>query len=115
MKRPTFEEDRYFVRPATAFVLGKRAMGAEVELPPALVDRSCDALTEDQQRQVIDAGLTAGLRLHKFKRTMGLARVERVLGILRGLAPECLLDDRLRGSAVCRSEPAQPHSDDASA
>jgi len=41
---------------------------------------------------VAAAGQAAGLRLHPFKRTMGLPRVERVLGILAGLAPETLLD-----------------------
>jgi 2-polyprenyl-3-methyl-5-hydroxy-6-metoxy-1,4-benzoquinol methylase len=37
-------------------------------------------------------GLEAGLRLHKFKRTDGLPRVRKVLGILRGLGPADLLD-----------------------
>jgi ubiquinone/menaquinone biosynthesis C-methylase UbiE len=41
---------------------------------------------------VFEAGLKAGLRLHKFKRTQGLARVERVLGVLRSLQPDELLD-----------------------
>ena len=40
----------------------------------------------------IDDGLKAGLRLHKFKRNTELPRVKRVLGMLRGLAPENLLD-----------------------
>ncbi|MGZ3715782.1 MAG: class I SAM-dependent methyltransferase, partial [Ktedonobacterales bacterium] len=33
-----------------------------------------------------------GMRLHRFKRTMGLPRVDKVLGILRGLQPDTLLD-----------------------
>jgi ubiquinone/menaquinone biosynthesis C-methylase UbiE len=37
-------------------------------------------------------GLRAGLRLHRFKRTAELPRVRKVLGILRGLAPESVLD-----------------------
>jgi ubiquinone/menaquinone biosynthesis C-methylase UbiE len=40
----------------------------------------------------IAAGHTAGLRLHRFKRTAELPRVRRVIGALRGLAPERLLD-----------------------
>ena len=40
----------------------------------------------------IDDGRKAGLRLHKFKRNTELPRVKRVLGMLRGLAPESLLD-----------------------
>src|SRR5262249_38904475 len=34
----------------------------------------------------------AGLKLHRFKRTMELPRVRTVLGVLRGLGPERLLD-----------------------
>src|SRR5262249_61598016 len=37
-------------------------------------------------------GLEAGLRLHHFKRTAGLPRVRKVLGILRGLATTEVLD-----------------------
>lgn len=40
----------------------------------------------------IRAGLDAGLRLLRFKRTTELPRVRAVLGILRALAPERLLD-----------------------
>jgi len=43
--------------------------------------------------RVIVRGAEAGLRLHKFKRTHEmLPRVRRVLGFLRGIAPESLLD-----------------------
>jgi ubiquinone/menaquinone biosynthesis C-methylase UbiE len=34
----------------------------------------------------------AGLRLHRFKRAMVLARVQRVLSVLKGLSPSTLLD-----------------------
>jgi hypothetical protein len=40
----------------------------------------------------IEDGINAGLRLHKFKSNAELPRVQRVLGILRGLAPDSLLD-----------------------
>jgi SAM-dependent methyltransferase len=62
--------ERYFTELATAFVRGR------LESPTA----------------TIEAGLDAGLRLHKFKQNTELPRVKRVLGILRGLAPENLLD-----------------------
>ena len=42
--------------------------------------------------EALAAGLEAGLRLHRFKRTADLPRVRRVIGALRGLAPESLLD-----------------------
>jgi SAM-dependent methyltransferase len=62
--------ERYFTDLATAFVRGR--LGA-----PAAT---------------IEDGLAAGLRLHKFKQNTELPRVKRVLGVLRGLAPESLLD-----------------------
>jgi SAM-dependent methyltransferase len=68
-------EDRYYVNLAAAFVQGK--LGAMPQLSPD---------------EIIQAGLTAGLRLHKFKRNAELPRVRKALGILRGLAPENLLD-----------------------
>jgi len=40
----------------------------------------------------IDDGLKAGLRLHKFKRNTELPKVKRVIGMLRGLAPDSPLD-----------------------
>ena len=40
----------------------------------------------------IAAGVAAGLRLHRFKRTAGLPRVRRVLGALRGLGVGRLID-----------------------
>jgi SAM-dependent methyltransferase len=41
---------------------------------------------------LVRLGLEQGLRLHKFKRTAGLPRVRRVIGMLRGLATVDLLD-----------------------
>ena len=61
---------RYFSELATAFVRGR------LDNPPAS----------------IDDGLAAGLRLHKFKQNQDLARVRRVLSLLRSLAPATLLD-----------------------
>ncbi|MBL8209187.1 MAG: class I SAM-dependent methyltransferase [Bryobacterales bacterium] len=63
-------EGRYYEELATAFVRGR---------------------LENDAATIAD-GVAAGLRLHKFKRDTVLPRVQRVLGILRGLAPERLLD-----------------------
>jgi hypothetical protein len=62
--------DRYFTDLATAFVRGRLV----------------------HPNATIQDGLNAGLRLHKFKVNSELPRVQRILGILRGLAPESLLD-----------------------
>jgi 2-polyprenyl-3-methyl-5-hydroxy-6-metoxy-1,4-benzoquinol methylase len=45
-----------------------------------------------QPDATVQDGIDAGLRLHKFKANSELPRVQRVLGILRGLAPANLLD-----------------------
>lgn len=62
--------DRYFTDLATAFVRGRLS----------------------QRNATVQDGLDAGLRLHKFKVNSELPRVQRILGILRGLAPANLLD-----------------------
>src|SRR5258708_18454870 len=61
---------RYFSDLANAFVRGRLGQP--------------DATLED--------GFDAGLHLHKFKANSDLPRVQRVLGVLRGLAPDSLLD-----------------------
>ena len=47
---------------------------------------------EGDDDQVIGQALAAGLRLHRFKRSSRLPRVRKVLGALRALAPDRLLD-----------------------
>ena len=71
-----YTDGRYFTRLAAAYVRGKLGRD-DSRLPP---------------EALIDEGLAAGLRLHKFKRNAELPRVRKVLGILRGLAPSSLLD-----------------------
>ncbi|MBL8179762.1 MAG: class I SAM-dependent methyltransferase [Bryobacterales bacterium] len=62
--------ERYYPELAQAFVRGRLA---------------------NQQAGIAD-GERAGLALHNFKCDKALERVQRVLGILRGIAPENLLD-----------------------
>lgn len=66
---------RYFLDLAAAFVRGRRADAPA--LPAA---------------ELVAWGRRAGLRVHKFKRNTGLPRVHKVLGMLRGLGPQSLLD-----------------------
>jgi ubiquinone/menaquinone biosynthesis C-methylase UbiE len=67
--------DRYYLDLAAAFVRGRLG-----------------GLHGAAAADAFAAGLQAGLRLHGFKRTVGLPRVQRVLGILRGIAPQTLVD-----------------------
>ena len=68
-------ETRFYLEPAAAYVRGTR---------PDLVAQT-DLLT-------LQAGLDTGLRLHRFKRSRVLPRVRKVLGTLRSIGPEDLLD-----------------------
>lgn len=58
----------------------------------AYVRGVCPGLSALDDDRALEEGRAKGLRLHSFKRTAGLARVRRVLGILKGFAPRTLLD-----------------------
>lgn len=71
----TLSAEHYYTELAACFCRGR------LGLPDGLPD--AEALAE---------GVRAGLRLFKWKRNAELPRVRRVLGALRGFAPENLLD-----------------------
>jgi 2-polyprenyl-3-methyl-5-hydroxy-6-metoxy-1,4-benzoquinol methylase len=82
------QETPYYTGLAAAYVRGR--LGASI--PADLLEVPLEGLSETQLDAVTAVGQEAGLRLHRFKRTMGLPRVRKTLGALRGLAPESLLD-----------------------
>lgn len=51
-----------------------------------------EARSESGEAALLSLGRSAGLKLHRFKRTMDLPRIKAVLGVLRGIAPTDLLD-----------------------
>lgn len=57
-----------------------------------LLEPPMEELSEADCEALVQQGLQAGLRLHRFKRTSGLPRVRKVLGWLKGLQPPRLLD-----------------------
>lgn len=75
---------------AAAYVRGALPDLAGVNV--ALLRLPLESLDDVQLDQLIMLGRAHGLRLHRFKRTMGLPRVGKVLGILKGLLPTELLD-----------------------
>jgi ubiquinone/menaquinone biosynthesis C-methylase UbiE len=80
-----------FRRLAAAYVRGR--LGTAPDHPPSLqLARPLNSLDDTELDAVIATGVESGLRLHRFKRTMELPRVRRVLGVLRGMQPESLLD-----------------------
>lgn len=85
-------EERYHLRIAAAFVRGK-ALQTEATLPSSeLTTRPLADWSQSEFAELFRQGDAAGLKLHKFKRTMGLPRVRRVLGQLRGLGASNQLD-----------------------
>ena len=67
--------------------------GRSLALPSALLETPLDSLTETDIQTLLQAGRSAGLKLYRFKRRdTDLPRVKRVLGILRALNVETLLD-----------------------
>ena len=77
---------------AAAFVRGYHGVGEQFSLPGALARKPLDVLSLEELIDIFGFGLRAGLKLHRFKKTTQLPRVRRVLGVLRSLGPENLLD-----------------------
>lgn len=85
--------EHYFAKLAAAFVRGQLIDSQTAySLSSHLLETPLDDLETEAFAEIIQFGLAAGLKLNKFKKTMGLARVQRVLGILHGLMPNTLLD-----------------------
>ncbi len=81
-----------FPRLAAAYVRGRLAGSPDALATPELFEPALDQLDLVAYEQLIALGIHAELRLHRFKRTMGLVRVAKILGTLRGIAPAELLD-----------------------
>lgn len=84
--------EKYFLRLAAAYVRGRFALAAMDEHLAELQAAHLDELSNNELATLVEYGAQQGLRLHKFKRTMGLARVSRVLGAIKGFNPGSLLD-----------------------
>ncbi len=83
----------YYQRLACAYIRGKLGWDAAIAgTYRPLFERPLKELAEEDMQTLIRLGLERGLRLHRFKRTMSLPRVRKVLDILRGLQPASLLD-----------------------
>ncbi len=62
-------------------------------LPGTLGEKTLEELTEDDITALLDLGRAWGVKLYRFKRGHEtLPRVKQILGFLRGVRPESLLD-----------------------
>lgn len=83
----------YDMLPLVAYVRGVAKETGALHLPESLTDTPLDALTETDLAALCAAGKAAGLKLYRFKHTHSdLPRVRRVLGFLRGISFDSLLD-----------------------
>lgn len=84
--------ERYEVLLAAAYVRGVAQIYGKPMLSSCLVQTPLDALTDSELTQILDAGAQAELKLYPFKKKENLPRVSAVLGFLRGVQPQSLLD-----------------------
>lgn len=87
-------EQEYFQPLASAFIRGRLHQCAERRMHPELFELALEELTEDDRQALVELGRHYELPLHRFKIKMptALPRVYRVLGMLRGIQPESVLD-----------------------
>lgn len=85
-------EQRYYLLLMAAFIRGHSKCRLDASLPRQLFDCSIQEISVSDKCSLYRMGVQAGLRLHKFKRTMNLKRVGKVLGILRGIVPQSMID-----------------------
>jgi ubiquinone/menaquinone biosynthesis C-methylase UbiE len=81
----------YYQPLAAAYVRSKLYTMAGGEYP-GLFGAELEALSDEELAQLVELAQAHELRLHRFKRSMDLPRVQKVLGILKGLQPTNLLD-----------------------
>lgn len=86
------DKTRYELLLAAAYVRGAARRSAAPILSRELADTPLEALTDGELARIIDAGTRAGLKLYYFKAKEDLPRVAAVMGFLRGVQPESLLD-----------------------
>lgn len=69
---------------ASAYVRGCATKG-KLSLPEELVHQPLKSLTDDQKDELVSRGKAAELKMHYFKEKEELARVQLVMGFLRGM------------------------------
>lgn len=83
--------ERYEWKFAAACVRGV-ARNDPALLPVQLVHKDLEQITPGEFAQILQAGEAAGLRMYHFKKKDILPRVKAVMGFLKGVQPQSLLD-----------------------
>ena len=84
-------EREYYQPLAAAYIRGKLSAVAGQRYPE-LFQPELEALSAGERARLVELAHEHELRIHRFKYTQGLPRVQKILGILRGLQPANLLD-----------------------
>ena len=83
----------YYKKYAAAYVRGAAIQSDSPYLPRPLIEKRLDELSDGELEEIIAAGDAAGLKLYRFKSTHDdLPRVRRVLGFLKSIEMNSLLD-----------------------
>lgn len=86
-------QEQYDIKTAAAWILGHARASGIPALPTELLGRTADACSNEELLQIVAAGQNAGLKLYPFKTsTQVLARTRRVMGFLRSIQFETMLD-----------------------
>ena len=86
--------ERYYTHFAVAAARGNLIrQGKQQLLPAQLLHLPLSQLTAEQCREILDVAHRNGVKLHHFKRTNRLLpRVTKVLGLLKGIGVQSLVD-----------------------
>ena len=83
----------YHIKYAAAYVRGVAIQSNNNLLPSALIQKNLYELTAEETEEIIEKGKAAGLKLYCFKNSHNdLPRVKRILGFLRSIEMNNLLD-----------------------
>lgn len=86
-------QKRYDIKTAAAWILGHSRTSGIPELSAGLKDKTADDCTDEELLEIFTAGQSACLKLYPFKNgTQTLARTRRVMGFLRSIPFETMLD-----------------------
>ena len=83
--------ERYEEKLAVAFVRGTARHNPALLSPP-LLETTPEELSPEEMKTIFHAGEAAGMKMYYFKKKELLPRVKAVLGFLRSVQPESLLD-----------------------
>lgn len=88
------EYENYFYKYAAAYLRGEALRTKQMySCPIELQDKSFEELSKDELQQIMQFGKEAGIKLYPFKKSHEeLPRVRKVLGFLKSLQFETLLD-----------------------